>query len=48
MSAPTLFIALSTGQNIANLLPIIERAEPLDQVLWNRRSLPSKAGPSSG
>lgn len=29
-----LFIALSTRQNIANLLPILELAEPGDAVLW--------------
>ena len=30
----TLFIAFSTGQNIANLLPILELIEAHDQVLW--------------
>lgn len=29
-----LFIAISTGQNIANVLPILERFEPGDEVLW--------------
>lgn len=30
----TLFVALSTGQNIANLLPILELIESHDWVLW--------------
>jgi hypothetical protein len=33
-SEPALFIALSTGQNITNLLPILELAEAGDRVLW--------------
>jgi len=34
MPQASLFVALSTGQNIANILPILELAEPGDQVLW--------------
>jgi hypothetical protein len=31
---PVLFVAVATGQNAANLPPILEMAEPGDQVLW--------------
>ena len=48
MSAPTLFIALSTGQNIANLLPILERAEPQDHVLWIESATAHQRGWSAG
>lgn len=34
MSQANLFVALSTKQNIANILPILELAEPGDRVLW--------------
>lgn len=34
MPQANLFVALSTGQNIANILPILELAEPGDRVLW--------------
>lgn len=29
-----LFIAISTGQNIANVYPILERAQPHDRIVW--------------
>jgi len=31
---PNLFIAVATGQNVANLPPILEPGEPGDRVLW--------------
>lgn len=34
MPQANLFVALSTGQNIANILPILELAESDDAVLW--------------
>jgi hypothetical protein len=34
MSQANLFVALSTGQSITNILPILELAETGDQVLW--------------
>lgn len=34
MPQANLFVALSTGQNIANILPILELAESGDAVLW--------------
>lgn len=37
-----LFIAISTGQNIANILPILERAQPHDRVIWLESPLASK------
>jgi hypothetical protein len=34
MSLPQLFVVVSTGQNVANLPPVLERARPGDLVLW--------------
>jgi hypothetical protein len=38
-----LFIALSTGQNIANVLPILERAQPHDRIVWLESPLATKS-----
>lgn len=43
-----LFIALSTGQNIANLLPIMELADAGDQVLWIESATARARGWSTG
>ena len=40
---PNLFIALSTGQNIANVLPILERAQPHDRIVWLESPLATKS-----
>src|SRR4051794_19982354 len=37
MSLPQLFVVVSTGQNVANLPPVLERARPGDLVLWVER-----------
>ncbi len=34
MSDQQLFVLVSTGQNVANLPPVLERANPGDLVLW--------------
>src|SRR5436190_24325677 len=34
MSGQQLFVLVSTGQNVANLPPVLERANPGDLVLW--------------
>ena len=34
MSAPQLFVLVSTGQGVANLPPVLEHANPGDEVLW--------------
>jgi len=44
----TLFVALSTGQNIANLLPILELFEPGDRVLWIESATAQRLGWSIG
>ncbi len=39
-----LFIAISTGQNIANVLPILERAQPHDRIVWLESPLATQSG----
>lgn len=39
-----LFIALSTGQNIANVLPLLERAQPTDRIMWLESPLAAAQG----
>jgi len=36
------FLAISTGQNVANVLPIIESWEPGDRLLWLESALARK------
>jgi len=42
------FILISSGQNIANLLPVLERHAPGDQVIWLESSLARRTQWSSG
>jgi hypothetical protein len=44
MNQSRLFIAVSTGQKIANLPPILEHAEPGDEVLWIESDRAAAAG----
>jgi hypothetical protein len=43
-----LFVALSTGQNIANLLPILELADADDRVMWLESATARDRGWSDG
>ncbi|MBK1694131.1 hypothetical protein CKO09_05180 [Chromatium weissei] len=44
----TVFVALSTSQNIANILPILELAQCGDQVLWIESATAKKSNWSTG
>ncbi len=48
MTTRCLYLALSTGQNIANVLPILELAEPGDRVLWIESATAARRGWSEG
>ncbi|RME80905.1 MAG: hypothetical protein D6771_08905, partial [Zetaproteobacteria bacterium] len=43
-----LFVAVATGQNVANLPPILQFAEKGDQVLWLESDLASRQGWANG
>jgi hypothetical protein len=48
MSLPQLFILVSTGQSVANLAPLLEYAQPDDEVLWVESRLARDKGWSNG
>lgn len=44
MNIPKLFIVVATGQNVANLAPLLELADAGDSVLWIESELAKKSG----